>query len=431
MRHFFNVAALCLILFSVTAVQSLGQSTAVPMRSRPIEPTNFSFECVNGSSCGSNGFWITSNSQPGTTRLWDAGTPWAILQTASNTYSWSNLDTWLDMVAAHQPMAVIYTFGHVPCFIASVSCNVNSTTSSGRYWSGSIPKDLNASGSVTFNNFVSALTKHCSAKGNCVKTYIKYFEMWNEPNLSHYWNGTQNQLYNMIKPAVAIIRSNVPGAVIATPTVCGGDKIYMTNWLHLENTSGRLSDYYSIHSYLSTYEPETRINMIVKMVKVKNDAGWTTTPWMNTETNFDVGTDVCDAQFTVTDCRGQLVRWHVLQYAYQGGAGGAFHVGWYNWPSISTGGYDTYYYTMMQWLKGATFTQSCSNSGSVYTCPLTEANGASALIVWNSTGNTSYTPASQYVNYKEFNGTYGGATVSISPGQKTTIGLIPVMFENK
>jgi hypothetical protein len=429
MRHFFTVASLCSILFLVTAVESSGQSTAVPMRSHPLEPTSFGFQCVNGSSCGSNGSWITSITQPGTVRLWDAGTPWAILQKSSNTYNWSNLDTWLDMIAAHQPMAVIYTFGHVPCFIASVACNVKSTSS--KYWSTAVPKDLNTSGSATFNNFVTALTKHCSAKGNCVRTYIKYFELWNEPNLSYFWTGTQAQLYNMVKPAVAIIRSNVAGAVISTPAICGGDKPYMTSWLNLENSKGRLSDYYSIHSYLSTYEPEARMDIIAKMVQVKNDAGWTRTPWMNTETNFDVGTYLCDAQFTVADCRGQFVRWHVLQYAYQGGAGGAIHVGWYNWPSITSGGYDTYYYTMMKWLEGSTFTTSCSNSGNVYTCPLTEANGAIALIVWNTTGNTTYTPASQYVNYREFDGTYGGATVSISPGQKTTIGLIPVMFETK
>jgi hypothetical protein len=216
-----------------------------------------------------------------------------------------------------------------------------------------------------------------------------------------------------------------------TPPVPGGDKTWMTGWMTLENTNGRLSDYYSIHSYLSTYEPEHRMNMIQNMITVKNNNGWTTTPWMNTETNFVVGTDVCSSQFTVTDCQGQLVRWHVLQYAYQGGAGGAFHVGWYNWQSIVSGGYDTYYYTMMQWLAGASFTASCTSSGTVWTCPLIEASGRSGLIVWNTAGDTAYKPGTQYVDYREFNGTYGGVTDSISPGQSTTIGLIPIMFETK
>jgi hypothetical protein len=360
-------------------------------------------------------------------RLWDAGTSWANLQTGANAYNWGTLDSWLDMVAAHQPTAVIFSFGHVPCFISNVPCSSQSQGNS-KYWSYGPPTDLVASGSATFTAFVTALTTHCSPAGNCVKTYIKYWEMWNEPNLTHYWSGTVNQLYNMFKPAVAVIRANVPGAIVSTPPICGGDITYMASWLALENTNGKLSDYYGFHSYLSGYEPETRISMIENMVNTKNKAGWTTTPWMNTETNFEVGTDVCTS--TAEDCDGQLVRWHVLQYAYQGGGGGAFHVGWYNWPSINAGGYDTYYYTMMKWLTGATFSASCSSSGTVWTCPLTEASGATALIVWNTAGNSSYTPATQYLDYREFNGTYGGATEKISAGQSTTIGLIPIMFES-
>jgi hypothetical protein len=432
MRNFFALASFCLLgVLGIASPSYAASSTAVPMKSHPIEPTNFSFECVDGSACGLNslgvGTWITTTSQPGTTRLWDAGTSWAILQTGSTTYNWTNLDAWLDMIAAHQPNAVIFTFGHVPCFISSVACNPQNQGNS-KYWSYGPPTDLNANGSETFTNFVTALTTHCSAKGNCVKTYIKYWEMWNEPNLSHYWSGTVNQLYDMFKPVVPIIRANVPGAIISTPPICGGDTTYMASWLSLENTNGRLSDYYGFHSYLSGYEPETRINMIARMINTKNAAGWTTTPWMNTETNFEVS-DVCTS--SVIDCQGQLVRWHVLQYAYQGGGGGAFHVGWYNWPSIQSGGYDTYYYTMMQWLTGATFSASCTSSGTIWTCPLTEASGATALIVWNSNGNSTYTPASQYVDYREFNGTYGGATNTISSEEATTIGLIPIMFETK
>lgn len=412
---------------SITSLCSAG-TTAQPMKSHPIQSTDFSFECVNGSSCGTNGSWITTKSQPGTVRLWDSGTSWAILNTGTNSYSWTNLDTWLDMIAQHQPTAVIFTFGHVPCFITSIPCNPNGKGGSGTYWSPGPPTDLNANGSKTFTAFVTALTQHCSPAGHCVKDYIKYWEMWNEPNLTHYWSGTVNQLYDMFRPIVPIIRNNVPSAIVATPPICGGDTAYMSSWLSLENTNGRLSDYYSIHSYLSGYEPETRINMIARMVQTKNNAGWTTTPWMNSESNFSPTTDVCTS--SAEDCHGQLVRWHFLQYAYQGGAGGAFHVGWYNWPSISSGGYDTYYYTMMQWLVGSTFTASCSSSGTVWSCPLTESNGHSALIVWDSNGTSRYTPATQYVDYKEFNGTYGGATVKIQPGQVTNIGLIPIMFEN-
>jgi hypothetical protein len=402
-----------------------GISTAQPMKSNPIQPTNFGFQCANGSSCGTPAGWISSTSQPGTVRLWNAGTTWDMLETTLGTYNWTSLDSWLDMVAKHQPTAVMYTLGKVPCWITSVVC------AAGQTWSPALPADLTSNGSPVFDAFVTALVEHCSPAGNCVSTYIKYWEMWNEANLTGFWTGTQTQLYDMMKPAVAIVRAHIPGAIVSTPPVCGGNATWMSSWLSLENSKGKLSDYYGFHVYLRDGTPETRIDIVSKMVNAKNAAGWTTTPFMNTETNFINTTFLCSTQYTAADCRGQLVRWHVLQYAYQGGAGGAFHVGWFSWPSITTGGYDTYYYTMMKWLTGSTFTASCSSSGTVWTCPLTESNGATALIVWNSAGNSQYIPATQYLNYRNFNGTYGGALQTIRAGQSTTIGVIPIMFQSR
>ena len=137
MQKFSTLTSLCLTcILGIASLSYAGSgTTAVPMKSHPIQPANFSFECVSGSTCGTNGVWITSKSQPGTTRLWDAGTAWAILQTGSNTYNWANLDTWLDMMAQHQPTAVIFTFGHVPCFITSIPCS-NQSQGNSKYWSG-------------------------------------------------------------------------------------------------------------------------------------------------------------------------------------------------------------------------------------------------------------------------------------------------------
>jgi hypothetical protein len=431
-RNFSAFLSLVLAFVVGTAFRSAAQigvvpgvSTAPPMKSHPIEPTNWSFQCANGRTCGTPAGWISTASQPETVRLWNSGPTWDLMETSLGTYDWTSLDSWLDMVAQHQPTAVIYTFGKVPCWITSIVC-LNAQT-----WSPGPPADLNSNGSPVFDAFVTALVEHCSPAGNCVSSYIKYWEMWNEANLTSFWTGTQTQLYDMFKPVVAIIRAHVPGAIVSTPPVCGGNATWMTGWLNLENAKGRLSDYYGFHVYLRDGTPETRIDIVAKMVNAKNAAGWTSTPFMNTETNFINTTFTCSIQYTTQDCRGQLVRWHVLQYAYQGGAGGAFQVGWFSWPSITAGGYDTYYYTMMKWLTGSTFTASCSSSGTVWTCPLTESNGAAAIIVWNRAGNSQYTPATEYVNYRSFNGTNGGTIQSIRPAQSTTIGLIPIMFQSK
>jgi hypothetical protein len=86
---------------------------------------------------------------------------------------------------------------------------------------------------------------------------------------------------------------------------------------------------------------------------------------------------------------------------------------------------------MMQWLTGASFTASCTNQGTVWSCPLTEASGNKALIVWDTAGYSGYTPAPQYRRVKKFlDGIYGGLTDPISPGQWQKIGVVPFMFES-
>jgi hypothetical protein len=421
-------ALFCLVCVLGTSFRSDAQSTALPMGSHPIEPTDWSFQCFPGGDCGTNGSWITTTSQPGTVRLSNSGTSWSDLNTAAGTYDWKNLDTWLDLIAQHQPRAVIYTFNHIPCWISTAACD-HKGWGNGHSYAAGPPRDLTSSGSRTFDAFVTALVQHCSPAGNCVTDYIKYWEIWNEPDLTENWTGTETQLYDMFAPVIPIIRNNVRKAIVSTPAVCGGHTSWITSWMTLENTNGRLSDYYGFHVYLKEYTPEVRMGMVQYMLDTKNANGWTTTPWMNTETGYDPFTFTCSTQYTAEDCRGQLVRWHVLQYAYQGGGGGAFHVGWFNWDSISVGGYDTYYYTMMQWLTGATFTASCTNSGNVWTCPLKEASGATALIVWDAVGDSQYTPASEYVDYRKFNGTYGGETIPISPRESVPIAYVPVMLE--
>ena len=433
MRNFFRFFTLCLLCVLGTTSRSHAQDNTLSMSdqfaapamgSHSMSPANWSFECfycLNG--------WITTKAQPGTVRLWQAGTEWAFLDTESGgNYDWSHLDTWLDMVAEQQPREVIYTFGFVPCWISTATCD-GKGWGNGHNFSPSPPSDLTAGGSPAFTAFVTALVQHCSPAGHCVKDYIKYWEMWNEANLTEYWTGTASQLYDMFAPVIPIIRNHVPGAKVSTPPVCGGDASWMASWMTLENTYGRLSDYYGIHVYLRDYTPEVRMGMVQHMLDTKNANGWDTTPWMNTETGYNIGPFTCSTQYTAEDCSGQLVRWHVLQYAYQGGGGGAYQVGWFNWKSFSSG-YDTYYYTMMQWLTGASFTTSCSNQGTVWSCPLTQASGNMALIVWDSAGKSQYTPASEYVDYKFFNATYGGATDAISAGQGTTIGVVPIMFES-
>lgn len=380
--------------------------------------SSFGFQCGTGkpTNCP-NSTWPTSIAQPGLIRLWDSQVQWSGLNRGPGDYNWKILDAYLDTIAAHQPRDAMYTFGYTPCWDIRGKCE--------RYLgSTSPPKDLGEKGSPSFNTFVTALVTHCSPAGHCVKDYIKYWEMWNEANADYFWTGSVPQLYDLVSPAVAIIRSKVSGSIVLTPAVNMSDAAWMREWINEENTRGRLSDIYSIHLYTLDHTPEQRFHLIQKMIELKNSTpGWIKTPWANTETNFDAQTFACDSQFNSEDCIGQMVRWNLLQYAL-----GAQNVSWFffNTTIGRNPEYANAYHEMMQWLVGGHFTAAkCSLDGTVISCPFVPANGHHAMFVWNFGGNSSYHPSSEYTDYKTLN----GKTVAVSKGETVTIGAKPIMLE--
>jgi hypothetical protein len=382
-----------------------------------ITPSSFGFQCGPGRATNCpNATWPNTVAQPGMIRLWDSQVQWHVLNVGPGSYNWRALDAYLDAIAAHQPRDVMYTFGYTPCWDTKGVCE--------RGWGSTYPPDdLSPNGSPSFNTFVTALVDHCSSAGHCVKDFIKYWELWNEANAENYWNGTVSQLYQLMAPAVPIIRSKVTGASILTPPANRGDTAWMRNWLEEENKKGRLSDIFSFHLYLQGATPETRFETVQQMVALKKSTpGWSTTPWVNSETNFDAGKFACSDKYGTDDCIGQMVRWHLLHYG-----AGAQQLSWYffNTTIGRNSDFASAYHTMMQWLVGGHFLAECSANGSVYTCPFLEANSHHALFVWAAGGESSYAPAAQYVNYK----TLGGNSAAISQGQKIPIGVKPIMIE--
>jgi polysaccharide biosynthesis protein PslG len=442
MWKLFVFASLCTAMILGTTRWSYAQSTAVPMSTNPIQPTDFGFSCNfdNPATC-KEARWIPTKSQPGLLRMLGTGATWHRLSPGSKAYNWHSLDVWLDAIAAHQPRAGMYTFFRTPCWLASESPESCKAHNSGTPGSGSPPSDLTSTGSPAFNAFVEAVVKHCSPAGHCMKDYFKYYEMWNEPNDPRYWSGSAEQLYQMVKPAVAIVRASVPGAIITTPAPYKGLKPgWMDEWLELENKNGRLSDLYGFHAYMSPaskwspqeFTPEKRFeDLVMAMVWKKNKAGWNSTPWMNTETGFLGGgpfepTD-CPLSQGATNalCDAYLARWFVLQFAY-----GAEHIDWYWFSSI--GPQDATYEELMSWLVGSHFTGPCTNKGDVYECPMVQANNRNALIVWKADADCSadtcrtksYTAASQFRSVTDLK----GKTSTIPANHVVDIGAKPILI---
>jgi hypothetical protein len=404
-----------------------------------IVPTNFGFQCgLDPSNCGNRDgtiVWPDTQAQPQFLRLHDAETSWSDMSTGPSTYDWTMLDTWLDTIAQHRPLNVIEVFSWVPCWDAP-TCEGLTVAPTG---TNSPPNDLTANGSPTFTDFVTQFVQHCSAAGNCAgncpsgkscksSNLIRFYELWNEWNTTVRWTGTITQLYQMIAPVVPIIRANVTKAVILTPSTTSGAVPDFQAWLNLETTNGRISDWVVWHDYLSGATPEQAWSLygaIYLSTQVSLPA-WKSTPWADTETNFNTKNYLCPTKFSKNDCTGQIVRWQLLH-----SAAGAMNLNWYKWNQTigSNTQYEPAYYNMMQYLESGKFGGPCTSSGGTggtWTCNFTESNGATALWVWTpNEAGLSYTVPSGYVDYLNMTGgkttTYGGQSISI--------GTIPILLE--
>jgi hypothetical protein len=401
---------------------------------------NFGFQCgLALTNCGGPRgtiVWPQTQAQPKSLRLHDAGTSWSDLNTGLGTYDWSALDNWLDTIAKQKPLHVIQVFSWVPCWDAP-TCEATSVAPTG---TNAPPDDLTTSGSRAFNDFVTQFVQHCSPNGNCVgncppgkacvsTNLIQYYEMWNEWNTQIRWSGTINQLYQMLAPAVPIIRANVKKAVIFTPSTTSGAATNFQAWLNLETTNGRISDWVVWHDYLSGNTPEDEWSQhgSLYLSDVVSLPAWKNTPWADTETNFSTQTYACPSTFGAQDCAGQIVRWQLLH-----ASNGAVNLNWYKWnQTIGTNSLDqTVYHNMMQYLMGGKFNGPCSfktaGAATTWTCNFTQTGAKAALWVWTpSEAGTSFVVPSGYVDYLDLN----GAKTTVAAGSSITIGTMPIMLE--
>ncbi len=274
----------------------------------------------------------------------------------------------------------------------------------------------------------------------CVKDVIKEYEMWNEANATSFWNVTPaatsaQDLYCMAAPAAKIIKANVTGAKLLTPSInaATGYATWMDDWLADEVSGGIISNLYNFHTYLKDSTPETIYSTVVVNQLAPNSSvtGWTALPWLVSETNWDPSLLACDTTlYTVADCTGQVVRWQAILNSE-----GALNLSWYWWNATigdlgASTNYATAYYYMMQYMVGGQFTAACSDTTSggiqTWTCPFTESGGTTALFVWTPTeSGTTYTVPTGYVDYKDLS----GSTHTVTAGSNITIGVEPFLLE--
>lgn len=335
-----------------------------------------------------------------TQRLWDSypGISWADINTADGVYDWTNLDAHLAVSASHSITELIYTFGYVPTWVT---------------------------GSQTDNPTDAAWSAFVTAVVNRYSATIKYFQIWNEPNSTTFWTGTAAQMAHLASIAAPIIRG--AGCKVLGPCPQGANA---HTWMQdfLAAGGGAYIDIVAFNSY--TYNaPETLVTNYSNLSTVLANNSQTGKEVWDTEHSWGSNSDPFGASDTLK--RAYLARLIALSVTL-----GISRSIWYSYDNATYGTLadkttDTLlppgvaYNTLYTWINGK-YLDTPVVGGDVYTINVADSTGYSGKLVWNVTGNSSYTVPTGIYRYIDLDGTATATT----PGTSVTIGIEPKLFDN-
>jgi Cellulase (glycosyl hydrolase family 5) len=378
-------------------------------------------ESFFGADFNGAGVWPPTDGQHqvatlGSIRLWDDGVKWSQIETANGVYNWAPLDNWISKAQA-QHMDVLYTIGRTPQWAGSIPKG-SPCGPSGPY-SCSPPTDVNSDGTgsdAKFSGFITALV-------NRYKGEIAFYELWNEPDCTCFWSGTQAQLVRMGKDAAAIIRSTDPNARILSPSAHGPT---MATWFDGYIVAGGAPNFDIVNAHLRgsnnppNSDPEAFLTMYADVTAETSKRNLTSLPVWDDEHGIKQNQLTDPDELAGYTARSLVLRAGVgLQRQYV-----------YSWDSAQPYGMQgnesgTAWDVVAGWLIGHSISP-CVESGTVYTCAVDDGQ-----IVWDtaqscSHGNcttSNYTYPSIYTKKTDLTGT----KTSLS-GKTVPIGYKPIFL---
>jgi hypothetical protein len=335
----------------------------------------------------------------GTTRTWDAWprADWDQMNPSPGVYDFANLDKYLS-VNHNQTRDVIYTLGKTPRWASSQPDTTNG-----------LPPGLCAppANLQYWDDYLKAIVTHAAGR-------IKYWEIWNEPNLPMYYCGDIPTLVQLAQHAQRVIKSIDPTAMILSPSATNEYGVpYLSSFL--AQGGGSAIDIVAFHGY-RTQKAEDIIPLVshYKAAMAKN--GVSKLPLWDTEADNKMAqTPEQESAFLA---KYFMLQWSIgvsrfLWYAYDGDPQWGRLFNPYNNQPLPT---STTYVEVYKWMVGATLMKPCSQDASGNWFCVFSRRGKVSEALWNSEAMTSVSVPSQFDRYRDlYGGTHPvkGGTVSV------------------
>ncbi len=392
---------------------------------------------------------------------------WPYIETSRGVFDFSFYDQYAAIAPREGPSGTIavmdLTLGMTPGW-AKADQSTCRTLSGGVIGCQAPPDNIQ-----DWKDFILALVQHYDGTAPS-RPHIKYYEIWNEWNVTDaqngFWIGPIPSLVALQTTACAIIHATDSFSQVVTPSTVGAAAtpndqapMNLTTYFNYGGSNcpggpNNLIDAVSFHGNLGLMSLNpyplpgegctgggcngSIVEITNSYREVLNLNGLQNTPLLDTEGGFE------SANISDMD---QRAAWLAQFYVLQAGLFNSDQLQWVSWFTWGAPGVpgnietasktpDTAgvaYSQVFDWFFGR-FPSACTQSGMVWTCPLTGAGGYQAEVLWDdsqtcSGGNcttSAQTAPAWAVRFRDLT----GKSTPIS-GATVQVGLKPIVLENQ
>lgn len=358
-----------------------------------------------------------------TWRLWDVGGHdgmlvfWPHLEPHKGEWNFKTFDDCVEL-ARRNGVELLYTLGLSPTW-ASARPDDGSPYGDGP--TAAEPKNLD-----DWRNYVRTVATRYKGK-------IRYYEIWNEPNLKHFFSGTPEQMVALAREAYTILKDVDPSIQVVSPSVLTDYGGWM--WLdeYLSKGGSKYADIIGAHFYIHDKKsPEETLSLVREIQNVMAKHNLTQKPLWNTETGF--GNKQENAFFSDEQSIAYVARSYILNWAV--GIERFYFYGWdtRNVVTILMVKEDrktltpaaTAYREVQNWLVGSRMNKCEPDGSKTWTCELITQKGDPTWIVWNEQRERDFNVPDTWEVQQVRN--LEGETTKLSDNRRLKISPLPLLL---
>lgn len=331
--------------------------------------------------------WPAVNGAIGAVRIWDAdsnldgsgaGAQWADINEAPGVYDWSGLDARVAAARANGA-DLLYTLGGRTPQWASARPDETDQSPGG----GSVYGPGQAAEPKTdqiWQDWVRAIATRYKGK-------IRYWEIWNEPDIVSFYSGTPDKLIDLTRQAYAVLKQVDSNNKVLSPAFAdSGGPAYLDYFL--ANGGGGFCDIVSYHFYIDSPEGNGRwraanLRAVLKRYGVDRKPLWNTEQgWLDVEGTAPPISQQTGAAYVA---RSYVINWayRLPRYYYYTWDNGSNRFPFAEIDGVTLTPSGRAYREVAAWLIGAVMESLTIDANGSYMATLRRADGRRSRILWN------------------------------------------------